>query len=584
LALPAPDILLVTGDPDLDHPSFPANLLKRWLEAHGYAVVLASRPDPARPEALAALGLPRLFAGVTAGALDSMVANTTALKKRRSDDPYGPDGAPRGRPDRAVTVYTNLVRAAFGKDAIVVAGGIEASLRRFAHYDFWSDSVRRPLLLDCGADVLVHGMGELPVLELAARLQATPGRPRDERVGALRGVPGLVAKEPASAPLPPEVLALPSAEEVAADPAAHARAFRLAERHADRVLAQQAGGMRVIAWPAAPMTGELLERVYALPFTRDPSPAYGGARFPALEQVRFSVTSHRGCFGGCAFCAIGAHQGKAVVSRGPASVLAEVRQLVSHPAFRGTVPDVGGPTANMYGCGCGRPQGPCDRPSCLWPARCKHLVTDPAPYRRLLDQAARVPGVKHLFVTTGVRMDLALGAPGFVDDLAARYTSGRLKVAPEHVTAAVLAAMRKPEGNDLEAFVRAFGQASKRAGKTQYVLPYFIAAHPGCRLGDMLEVALLLQRTGLAVEQCQIFTPTPGTAATVMYATGLDPETLTPVFVERDPHRKELQKALILWRDPANARLVRQALSELGRDDLLPLLRPAPPRSRTRAR
>ncbi len=430
------DVLLVTGDPDLDHPSFPANLLKRWLEAHGRTVALVSRPDPERPQALAAVGAPRLFVGVTAGALDSMVANTTALKKRRSDDPYGPDGAPGGRPDRAVTVYANLVRRAFGKEVVLVAGGLEASLRRFAHYDFWSDGVRRPLLLDCGADVLVHGMGEVPVLELATRLEATLGQPREARVAALRGTPGVVAKEPKSTPPPPGALALPTAEEVATSPEAHARAFRLAERSPGRVLTQEAGGLRVVAWPAAPLTPGQLDRLFGLPFSRDPSPAYGGARFAALEQVRFSVTSHRGCFGGGAFCAIGAQQ-----------------------------------------------------------------------------------------------------------------------------------------GNDLEAFAHAFGTASKRAGKTQYVLPYFIAAHPGCRLEDMLEVALFLHRTGMAVEQVQIFTPTLGTAATVMYATGFDPETLKPVFVERDPHRKQIQKALLLWRDPANATLVREALRELKRDDLVPVLR-----------
>jgi uncharacterized radical SAM protein YgiQ len=570
------DVLLVTGDPDLDHPSFPANLLKRWLEAHGYVVGLVARPDVSSPAGVAAQGRPRLFAGVTAGALDSLVANTTALKKRRSDDPYGPDGRAGGRPDRAVTVYANLLRRAFGKETLVIAGGLEAGLRRFAHYDYWSDSVRRPLLLDCGADALVHGMGEAPILEIAGRLAPFADRsspaPRDERLAALRGTPGLVVKEPRSAVAPEGALALPSAEEVAADPVAHARAFRLQEQRRDRVLTQEAGGMRVVAWPAAEATPELIDRVYGLPFTRNPSPAYGGARFPALEQVRFSVTSHRGCFGGCAFCAIGAQQGKAVVSRSEASVLAEVRQIVSHGEFRGTIPDLGGPTANMYGQGCRRPQGPCDRPSCLWPSRCQHLATDHERYRKLLAAAARVPGVKHLFVTTGVRMDLALLSEPFVCDLAKHYTSGQLKVAPEHVAPPVLAAMRKPEGNDLEAFVQAFARESTRAGKKQFVLPYFIAAHPGSRLADMLEVALLLHRTGLRVEQCQIFTPTPGTAATVMYATGLDPRTLEPVYVERDPHRKQLQKALILYREPENATLVREALRELGREELAPIL------------
>jgi len=490
LTLAAPDVLLVTGDPDIDHPSFPANLLKRWLEANGFSVGLVARPDVSTPEGVAALGQPRLFAGVTAGALDSMVANTTALKKRRSDDPYGPDGKAGGRPDRAVTVYTNLLRRAFGKELLVVAGGLEASLRRFAHYDFWSDRVRRPLLCDCGADALVHGMGEVPILELARRLApfAERGEPasRDLRLAALRGTPGLVLKEPKSAPPPPDALALPSTEEVAADPATHARAFRLQEQHRERVLTQEAGGLRVVSWPAAGSTPELVDRVYGLPFSRNPSPAYGHARFPALEQVRFSVTSHRGCFGGCAFCAIGAHQGKAVASRSAASVLDEVRHIARHPDFHGTIPDVGGPTANMYGQGCTRAEGPCDRPSCLWPSRCRHLGTDHEPYRRLLAEAAHVPGVKHLFVTTGVRMDLALLSEPFLCDLARHYTSGQLKVAPESVAAAVLAAMRKPEGNDLEAFAKAFARESRRAGKTQFVLPYFIAAHPGSRLEDIL--------------------------------------------------------------------------------------------------
>jgi uncharacterized radical SAM protein YgiQ len=544
-----PDIVLVTGDALVDHPSFPAYLLGRVLEAAGFRVGLISRPDPQRPETVATLGLPRLFFGVTAGALDSMVGNYTAQKRRRSDDPYAPGGEAGGRPDRALTVYCNLVRQAFGPAAFIVGGGLEASLRRFAHYDFWSDKVRRPLLMDSGAHVLVHGMGEGPIVEIARRLAALTSsaadRPSaDEKITALRDVPGLVYRTPKVVPAP-EGITLPSSEEVAADPVSHAKAHHLVERHRGSVVHQESGGMRVIAnppWPA-PTPAEL-DHIFGLPFTRDVHPIHK-ADVPALRQVRFAVTTHRGCFGGCSFCAIGTHQGKTVTSRTPESVLDEVRRIVAHPEFRGTVTDLGGPTANMYGLGC-TSNDPCDRPSCLWPDRCNRLAIGQQPFLELLTAARQIPGVKHLFVTTGIRTDLAALSDPLVAALAAHHTSGQMKVAPEHVSPHVLDAMRKPSIKGFERFLELFRRHTKDADKNQFVLPYLMAAHPGCTLNDMKRVRNFLQRHDLKVEQCQIFTPTPGTAATVMYATGLDPATLEPVFVERDPRKKEAQKQLIL--------------------------------------
>ncbi len=593
------DVVLVTGDAHVDHPSFPAALLGRVLEADGFRVGVI--PRPSSPEDVARLGLPMLFLGATAGALDSMAANYTALGRRRSDDAYASGGRAGGRPDRAVTAYCNMARRAFAKAAFVVAGGLEASLRRFAHYDFRSDSVRRPLLMDCGADAIVHGMGEGPVREIARRLAALRAvggrrgfernREGDPRLDAVRDVPGLVYREPASVPAPAGGVELPSAEVVAADPREHARAFGIQERCRDRVQHQECAGMRVVANPPWPALSEAeIDRIGGLPFTRDVHAIHRGARVPALEQVRFSVASHRGCCGGCAFCAIGAHQGKTVQSRSAGSILAEIGRIAAHDGFRGVVNDIGGPTANMYGARCAAP-GPCERPSCLWPRRCRRLDANQDRLLEVLRSARRVAGVRRVFVTTGIRMDLATASDGFLRALASEHTSGRLKVAPEHVAPGVLACMRKPAGGRFERFLEAFRRLSREARREQYLLPYFMAAHPGCRMEDMVEAALFLRRAGLVVEQCQIFTPTPGTAAAVMYATGLDPATMQPVFVERDPRRKRLQKALLLHHLPENAAMVGEALRLCGRSDLEPVLlgrrerkRPRPARRRATRR
>lgn len=566
------DVILVTADACVDHPSFPASLLARVLESEGFRVGIIARPDWKDRNAVTVLGKPRLFFGVTSGAMDSMVANYTATGRRRSDDAYAPGGKAGGRPDRAVTVYCSLIRAAFGKSVLVVAGGMEASLRRLAHYDFWSNRVRRPLLLDIGADILVHGMGERPVVQIARIADARsevgpPGRSssRESLLEELSVVPGVVWSAPASHTPSGDVLELPSAERVSESPEEHARAFVLGERGRQR-LTQTAGGRRVIIEPAEFPGPDELDRFYGLPFSRNPHPMYGSEAIPALEQVRFGVTSHRGCSGGCSFCAITAHQGKRVISRSRESLLRERDAIAGHRQFRGTITDVGGPSANLWRALCAGPED-CKRASCLHPRRCPHLRLDQRAYAQLLSDMANHPKVKHLFVTTGVRMDVALEDPAFISVLADRFTSGHLKVAPEHLDPSVLQLMRKPGPDVFWRFQDQYLAACRRHGRERYVLPYLMAAHPGSTLETMVELAMELKKRRIRVEQCQIFTPTPGSRSTVMYATGLIPETLRPVFVERDPHRKQLQKALILYHLKTSRPAIREALRLAHRQD-----------------
>lgn len=564
------DVLIVTGDAHLDHPAFPAALLGRLLVSRGYRVAVV--PRPLEPQDLAIFGAPRLFVAVAPGTMDSMVANYTALKKPRRDDPFWPPGDPRRRPDRALINYCNLVRRAFGKAIPLVAGGVEASMRRFAHYDFWSDSIRRPVLLDCGADLLLHGMGEGPLLELAAALDggATPG---PETWATL---PGAVWKLPASVAVP-GAQDLPSVETVQDDPLAFVEAHRLASRPLQRRhLRQTCAGKAVLCNPAwAPRDAALFDEAQSLPYSRNIHPIHGVSELPALTQVRFSVCSHRGCFGGCAFCSIGAMQGKDILTRPGDSVLAEIRAMTAHPAFRGTIQDLGGPSANMYGTGCTE-QG-CTRLSCLFPNICSKLNRDQGLYLDLLARASALPGVRHLFVTTGLRSDLAAHDPRLLDTITRRHTSGHLKLAPEHISAAVLEAMRKPGVEHFDEVLAAFRRSSSAAGRTQFLLPYFMAAHPGCTMGDMVDLAEFLADRHLIVEQCQIFTPTPGTASSVAYATGISPDTGEKIFVERDPKRKELQKALALRHLPEMRPLVLQALRVAGRPGLARKILPPPP-------
>jgi uncharacterized radical SAM protein YgiQ len=506
--------------------------------------------------------------------MDSMVANYTALRKPRRDDPFWPAHDHRRRPDRAVVNYCNLLRRAFGKAVPVVAGGVEASLRRFAHYDFWSDSIRRPLLLDCGADLLLHGMGEGPILDLAAALDR--GLPPGPETWA--GLPGAVWKLPASSRVP-EALDLPTVEEVQEDPLAFVEAHNLASNPQQRrVLRQTCAGKAILVNPPwQPSDAALFDEGQMLPYSRRVHPMHGVEELPALTQVRFSVCSHRGCFGGCAFCSIGAMQGKRILSRPEASILAEIAAMAAHPAFRGTIQDLGGPSANMYGTGC-REDG-CRRQSCLFPSICSKLEREQGRYLSLLKSAAGLPGVKHLFVTTGLRSDLAAHDPRLLETVTRHHTSGHLKLAPEHISAQVLEAMRKPDAQHFDQVLEAFRRVSAAAGRKQFLLPYFMAAHPGCTMGDMVDLAVFLAERHLIVEQCQIFTPTPGTASSVAYATGISPDTGQRIFVERDPRRKELQKALALRHVPEMRPLILEALRVAGRPGLArKLLPPRAPR------
>ncbi len=555
------DVLFVSGDAYIDHPAFGVPLLARLLEAEGYRVGILAQPDWRHPDALRGMGRPRLFAAISSGAMDSMVNHYTAARKIRRNDAYTPGGKAGARPNRAVIAYTAAVKGAF-KGLPVVIGGIEASLRRLAHYDYWDDAVRRSILVDSKADLLVFGMGEAPLLEIARRAAA------GESVATLRDIRGTAYLAP-----PPEpAVRLPSFEEVATDQEAFGAAFRLAAAEADpfcgKTLAQQHGNRHVVVNPPAlPLPEEGLDRLYALPFTRLPHPGYREP-VPAFEQIRFSVTTHRGCFGGCAFCAITQHQGKYIQSRSEDSIVAEIDRMAARPGFRGTITDVGGPTANMYGLSCGRPQpagNPCRRGSCLHPRSCPHLRTDNARAVRLLEHIRRRPGVRHVFVASGIRYDLLDQQPEYFATLLKHHVGGLLKVAPEAIGERATKIMRKPDAPVFAAFLEWFRAQSRLLERRQAVVPYLMAAHPGTTLDDMVETALFLHRHRLRVEQVQEFTPTPGTLATCIYFTGHDPLTGEPVHVPRSAQERRLQKALLLWHLPENRREVLQALRTCGR-------------------
>jgi len=556
------DVLLVSGDAYVDHPSFGVALLARLLEAEGYRVGILAQPDWRNPEALRVMGRPRLFAGVSAGAMDSMVNHYTAAKKIRRDDAYTPGGRAGARPNRAVIAYTAALKGAF-KGLPVLIGGIEASLRRLAHYDYWDDAVRRSVLVDSKADLLLYGMAEAALLEVTRRAAAGEAL---KAMTDIRGTAWLTSE------VPEHCLRLPSFEEVAADPAAFGEAFRLAEREQNPANARplsQGHGTRtlVVNPPAFPLSEEQLDRLYSLPFRKTPHPSYDQP-IPAYEQIRFSITSHRGCFGGCAFCAITHHQGKLIQSRSESSILAEVDALTEHPDFRGTITDIGGPTANMYGLDCGDEQAKqvCRRSGCLFPKPCKHLRVDDRRAVRLLDRVRRHARVKHVFVASGVRYDLLERQPDYFDALLSRYIGGLLKVAPESTSAAVTKVMRKPGPQIFINFLQRFRERSAAAGLRQAVVPYLIAGHPGATLSDTVDVALFLREHHLRVEQVQEFTPTPGTLSTCIYHTGRDPLTGEKLYVARTEKERKLQKALLLWHLPEQRALVAEALRLAGRE------------------
>ncbi|MGC4120387.1 MAG: YgiQ family radical SAM protein [Myxococcales bacterium] len=552
------DVVLVTGDAYVDHPSFGASVIGRVLEAAGYRVGVLPQPDWKSAEAFRSLGRPRLFFGITSGNLDSMVNHYTAHKRRRSDDAFSPDAKAGLRPDRAATVFAQRCREAF-KDVPIVLGGVEASLRRLAHYDWWDDAVRRSVLFDAKADLLVYGQGERPILEVAARL-AKGVEPK-----AIDDVAGIAVIrktwDDLSAKWGRETVVLPAFEAIREDREAYARcsrAWHLEHNPANaRVLVQPHGDRAVVVFPpAVSPTTEELDRVFALPYSRGPHPRYRGARIPAWEQIKDSVQIVRGCCAGCSFCSLAEHQGRELSSRSKQSVMRELEELASTKSFHGTLSDLGGPTANLWSMGCGDPKAKalCRRPSCVFPNICSRLAIDHAPLIDLYQSARKVPGINHAFIGSGVRYDVAhadeKSGQRYLEELVRHHVSGHLKVAPEHVSERVLQVMRKPGLDEFERLRREFEGISKSARKEQYLVPYFISSHPGCALEDAGELHDYLKGNHWKPQQVQDFMPTPMTLATDMFFTGLDPTSMKPVFVETSLEGKKMQKALVRWADP----------------------------------
>ena len=573
------DVLLVSGDAYVDHPSFGTAVIARVLESQGLRVGIVAQPDWRSAADIARMGRPRLFVGVSSGAMDSMVNHYTANRRRRSDDAYTPGGVAGRRPDRAALVYARLARQAFGEETPILLGGVEASLRRLAHYDYWDDRVLPSIAAAGVADLVVYGQGERPVLEVARRLAA------GEDACGLTDVPGtaLVPRDLSLAGLEARergVLELPPFEEVRDDRAAFARfsrLYHLEHNHANaRTLTQRHGvgaAARVVVVnpPAAPLTTEELDRIAELAYAREAHPSYGGAHIPALEQIRWSIQILRGCSAGCSFCCIAEHQGREITSRSEASVLRELEALAARDDFRGTVTDLGGPTANMWQMGCASAEAhrTCRRLSCVHPAVCRFWRADHGPLVELYRRAREVAGVKHVFVGSGVRYDLAqhdaASGQAYLRELVAHHVSGQLKVAPEHAAPEVLRLMKKPGIEAFERFRAEFQRYSREAGKEQYLVPYFLSSHPGCRLEDAVRLYEYLEANRWRPQQVQDFTPTPMTLASDMHWSGLHPLTGEPVHVVRDPHEKRMQKALLRWADPEQARLVEEALRRTGR-------------------
>lgn len=565
------DVVFVTGDAYVDHPSFAMAILGRVLEAEGYRVAILSQPDWRSADPWRTFGRPRLFFAVSAGNMDSMINHYTAARKVRNDDAYSPGGRIGLRPDRATLAYSQRAREAY-PGAVVIAGGVEASLRRLAHYDYWSDKVRPSILLDSKADLLVYGMGEASIVEIARRLA------RADRAEDLRDMRGVAFALGASerAPAGPDAVRIPSYEEVKADALAFSEATRAIHVETNpynaRTVVQMHGARAVVQRPPRlPLTREEMDRIYDLPYTRKPHPSYRDP-IPAHEMVKDSVTILRGCFGGCTFCSITTHQGRIIQSRSRGSVLRELDRMAADPGFKGTVSDVGGPTANMFEMRCTRPEveAICKRLSCVHPKICALLGTDHGPLVDLLRQARTVSGIRKVLVASGIRMDLARLSAEYVEEMAAHHVGGHLKVAPEHTDPGVLDLMKKPSIDDFRTFAGDFARASRKAGKEKQVLvPYFIASHPGSDLAAMIDLALFLKRSGYRPDQVQDFIPAPMDVATSMYHTGLDPFTRRPVAVARKLRERRLQRALLQFFKPENWFAVRDALVEAGRGDLI---------------
>jgi len=565
------DFLFITGDAYVDHPSFAHAIITRVLESRGFRVGIVAQPDWKNPDSIALMGKPSLGVLVSAGNLDSMLSNYTAAKKKRKKDRYSPGGEGGKRPDRATIVYCNMARKLW-KDVPIIIGGIEASLRRFVHYDYWSDKLRKPILMDSKADLLVWGMGEKTIVQIAQKLQK--GIP----IAEIRDVRGTcyIFKDLKDLE---SFVEIPSWEEVQQDKKAFARAYLLTEPELDpltgRPIVQRVGDRYLVQNPPQfPLSEEELDEIYELPYTRKAHPSYdplGGV--PALEEVQFSITAHRGCFGSCSFCALSAHQGRIIQKRSDRSILKEAELLTRMEGFKGYIHDVGGPTANFHerACKIQDKGSSCKNRQCTWPSCCPKLRKSNDNYMKLLRKVRSIPGVKKVFVRSGIRYDyiMAENNRSFLEELCEHHVSGQLKVAPEHVSARVLNLMRKPPKEVFLEFKKLYEEVNRSLGKKQFLVPYLISSHPGSTLEDAIELAEFLRDIRYHPEQVQDFIPTPGTLSTCMYYSEINPYTGEKIFVAKTAKEKAMQRALLQWRNPKNYKLVKEALLKAGRRDLI---------------
>ncbi len=567
------DFVYVSGDAYVDHPSFGMAIITRLLEAHGYRVGVIAQPDWRDPASVTTLGEPRLGFLVSAGNMDSMVNHFTVAKKRRRSDAYSPGGKAGLRPDHACVVYGNLIRRTYKKTPVIL-GGIEASLRRLAHYDYWSDSLKRSILLDSGADLISYGMGERSIIEIADALASGLS------VHDLSFIDGTVYKARSLDHLPDDAVVLPSFEAMQSDSRKYATSFAIQHENLDpfsaHILVEEYPHDVFVVQnpPSKPLSMSEMDAVYALPFARDAHPSYAQAGgVPALSEVRFSLTSNRGCMGDCSFCALNFHQGRIIQARSHESLLAEAKLMTEDPAFKGYIHDVGGPTANFRVPACAKQlkHGACVDRRCLSPTPCPNLRVTHDDYLALLRKLRALPGVKKVFIRSGLRFDYMLldDDPSFMRELVRHHVSGQLRVAPEHASSAVLDVMGKPPIGVFKRFDVEFKRLNKKYGLKQYLVAYLMSSHPGATLADAVELAEFVRDMGYNPEQVQDFYPTPSTISTCMYYTGLDPRTMQPVYVAKSPHDKAMQRALIQYRDPKNRKLVREALVKAGRTDLI---------------
>lgn len=567
------DFVYVIGDAYVDHSSFGPAIISRVLESRGYKVAIISQPDFHNPESITSFGKPKLGFLVSAGNMDSMVNHYTVNKKRRHQDAYSPGGVAGLRPDRATLVYCNLIKNRY-KDSPVIIGGIEASLRRLAHYDYWSDKLKRSILLDSGADLLIYGMGELSIVEVADALSS------GIKIEDITYVPGTVFKSRDLDVLSSEYIELPEFSALESDKLEYARSFGIqcknTDSHSAKILVEKYGEKRYVIQnpPQRPLTTQELDDIYELPYMNTYHPSYeklGGV--PAISEIKFSLTSSRGCFGNCSFCALAFHQGRVVQARSHESLIREAEGFTKDKDFKGYIHDVGGPTANFRRTACDKQEsfGACANKQCLFPKPCKNLIADHSDYVELLRKLRTIPGVKKVFIRSGIRFDYVMADKDdtFMKELIEHHVSGQLRVAPEHVSDNVLRLMGKPSKSVYDAFCKRFKDINDKLGKKQYVVPYLISSHPGSRLEDAIALAESIRDMGYMPEQVQDFYPTPSTISSCMYYTGVDPRNMEKVYIPDSYHEKAMQRALLQYRDPKNYKLVREALVLAHREDLI---------------